>query len=61
MGKTRGSTSNRPHIEESYQEEEENLMKTYKAKFPILTHEEGAKLTTISIDTQFRDNLMPVR
>lgn len=47
MGKTRGSSSKRPHIEESHQEEEENLSKTYKAKFLILSHAEGARLTTI--------------
>ena len=47
MVKTRGSFSKRPHIEESHQEEEEDLSKTYKAKFRILTHEEGAKFTTI--------------
>ena len=47
MGKTRASSSKRPHIEESPQEEEENLSKHYKAKFLILSHEEGAKLTTI--------------
>ena len=46
MGRTKGSTSKRPHIEEQPQEEE-NLTKTYKAKFPILTHEEGAKFTLI--------------
>ena len=48
MGKTRASSSKRPIIEdEPHQEEEENLSKTYKAKFPILSHEEGARLTTI--------------
>ena len=47
MGKTRGSSSKRPHIEESHQEDEEDLSQTYKAKFPILIHEEGAKFTTI--------------
>ena len=47
MGKTRASSSKRPHIEESHQEEEEELSQTYKAKFPILTHEEGTKFTTI--------------
>ena len=47
MPKTRASTSKRPHIEESPQEEEENLSKTYKAKFLILSHAEGTKLTTI--------------
>ena len=47
MRKTRASSSKRPHIEESPQEEEENLRKTYKAKFLILSHAEGAKLTTI--------------
>ena len=49
MGKKRASSSKRPHIEESYQEEEEDLSQTYKAKFPILTHEEGAKFTIIKI------------
>ena len=47
MRKTRGSSSNRPHIEESPQEEEKNLSKTYKAKFLILSHAEGAKLIII--------------
>ena len=47
MGKTKGSSSKRPHIEETTEEEEENLSKTYKAKFLILSHEEGARLTTI--------------
>ena len=47
MGKTRVSSSKRPHVEEAYQEEEEDLSKNYKAKFSILTHEEGAKFTTI--------------
>ena len=47
MSKTRGSSSKRPHIEESHQEEEEDLSKTYKAKFSILIHEEGAKFITI--------------
>ena len=47
MGKTRGSSFKRPYIKESHQEEEEDLSKTYKAKFSILTHEEGAKFTTI--------------
>ena len=47
MRKTRASSSKRPHIEESPQEEEKNLSKHYKAKFLILSHEEGAKLTTI--------------
>ena len=46
MGRTKGSISKRPHVEEQPQEEE-NLTKTYKAKFPILTHEEGAKFTLI--------------
>ena len=47
MRKTSASSSKRPHIEESPQEEEENLSKTYKAKFVILSNAEGAKLTTI--------------
>ena len=47
MGKTRASSSKRPHIDVSPQEEEENLSKLYKAKFLISSHEEGAKLTTI--------------
>ena len=46
MGKTRGSSSKRPHVEEEHQEEED-LSQTYKAKFPILTHEEGNKFTAI--------------
>ena len=45
--KTRASSSKRPHIEESPQEEEENLSKTYKSKFLILSHTKGTKLTTI--------------
>ena len=53
MPKTRASSSKRPHIEESPQEEEENLSKTYKAKFLILSHAEGTRLTTI----QFREIL----
>ena len=48
MGKTRASSSKRPHVEEEqHQGEEENLSKTYKAKFLILTHEEGERLTTL--------------
>ena len=47
MRKTKASSSKRPHIEEFPQEEEENLSKTYKAKFLILSHAEGAKLTNI--------------
>ena len=47
MGKTRGSSSKRPHIEEEHQEEEEDLPQTQKAKFPILSYEEGTKFTTI--------------
>ena len=47
MGKIKGSSFKRPHIEETPQEEEENLSKTYKAKFLILSHEEGARLTII--------------
>ena len=46
MGKTRGSSSKRPYVEEEHQEEED-LSQTYKAKFPILTHEEGNKFTSI--------------
>ena len=47
MRKTRASSSKRPHIEKSPQEEEENLSKNYKAKFLIISHAEGTKLTTI--------------
>ena len=48
MGKTRASSSKRPYVEdEQHQVEEENLSKTYKAKFLILTHEEGERLTTL--------------
>ena len=48
MGKTRASSSKRPQVEEEqHQVEEENLSKTYKAKFLILTHEEGERLTTL--------------
>ena len=46
MGRTKGSTSKRPHVEEQAQEKED-LSYTYKAKFPILTHEEGAKFSII--------------
>ena len=46
MGKRRSLSSKRPHVEEEHQEEED-LSQTYKAKFPILSYEEGAKLTTI--------------
>ena len=38
MPKTRATSSKRPHIEETPQEEEKNLSKTYKAKFLILSH-----------------------
>ena len=47
MRKTITSSSKRPHIKESPQEKEENLSKTYKAKFLILSYAEGAKLITI--------------
>ena len=47
MRKARASSSKRPLIEESPQEEEKNLSKTYKAKFLILSHAEGTKLITI--------------
>ena len=47
MRKSRASSSKRPLVEESPQEEEDNLSKHYKAKFLILSHAEGAKLTTI--------------
>ena len=46
MGKTKGSSSNRLHVEEQPQKEED-LLNIYKAKFPILTHEEGAKFSLI--------------
>ena len=46
MGKTRWSSSKRPHVEEEHQEVED-LSQTYKAKFPILTHEEGNKFASI--------------
>ena len=46
MGKTRGLSSKRPHVEEEHQEKEE-LSQTYKAKFSILNHEEGNKFTSI--------------
>ena len=45
--KTRASSSKRPLVEEIFQEEEDNLSKHYKAKFLILSHAKGAKLTTI--------------
>ena len=59
MSKTRGSSSKRPHIEESPQEEEKNLSKTYKAKFLILSHVEGAKLTTIRFREILGCNYIP--
>ena len=46
MGKTRGSSSKSSHVEEKHQKEED-LSQTYKAKFPILTHEEGDKFIAI--------------
>ena len=46
MGKIRGSSSKRPHIKDEHQEVED-FSQTYKAKFPILTHEEGNKFTSI--------------
>ena len=46
MGMTKGSSSKRPHVKEEHQEKED-LSETYKAKFPILTHEEGNKFTSI--------------
>ena len=46
MGKIRSSSSKRLHVEEEYQEVED-LSQTHKPKFPILSHEEGVKLTTI--------------
>ena len=46
MGKTRSSSSKRPYVEEEHQEEED-LSQTYKVKFPLLSHAEGAKFTTI--------------
>ena len=47
MGRTKGSSSKRPHVDEEAmpEPEEENLTKTYEANFPILSHEEGAILT----------------
>ena len=48
MGRTKGSSSKRPHVEEEHQEVKD-LSQTYKAKFPILTHEEGNKFTSIKI------------
>ena len=55
MGRTKGSSSKRPHVEEEAipENEEEDLTKTYEANFPILSHEEGARLTTI----QFKEIL----
>ena len=48
MGRTKGSSSRNPQVEkESQPIEEENLSKTYKAKFTILTHEEGDRFTKI--------------
>ena len=46
MGKIRSLSSKRLHVEEKHQEEED-FSQTHMAKFPILSHEEGAKLTTI--------------
>ena len=55
MGRTKGSSSKRPHVEQEAipENEEEDLTKTYEANFPILSHEEGAILTKI----QFREIL----
>ena len=47
MRKTRAFSSKRPFVEEPPQEEEDNLSKHYKAKFLILSHAKGTKLTTI--------------
>ena len=48
MGRTKGSSSRNPQVqEESQQIEEENLCKTYKSKFLILNHEEGDRFTKI--------------
>ena len=48
MGRTKGSSSKNPQVEEELQQiEEENLSKTYKSKFLILTHEEGDRFTKI--------------
>ena len=48
MGRTKGSSSKNPQVEEESQQiEEENLSKTYKSKFLILTHEEGDRFTKI--------------
>ena len=46
MGKTRSSSSKRPHVEEEHQEEKD-LFQTYKAKFSLLSHVEGANFTII--------------
>ena len=46
MGKIRGSSSKRPHVEEQHQEEEDHSI-TYKAKLPILSHEKGARFSII--------------
>ena len=48
MGKIKGSSSKRPYVEEEHQEVED-LSQTYKAKFSILTHEEGNKFTSIKV------------
>ena len=44
MGKTRGSTSKRSQVQE-----EEDLTPTYKERFLIFSHEEGAKFTIIKV------------
>ena len=49
MGKTKGSSSSRPRRDDQDEEvpQEENLQLTYQAKFPILSHLEGARFTTL--------------
>ena len=59
MRKTRASSSKRPLIEESSQEEEDHLSKHYKAKFLILSHAEGAKLTIIRFREILASKYMP--
>ena len=45
MGKTIGSTSKRLQVQEEIQEED--LAPTYKARFLIFSHEQGARFTTL--------------
>ena len=47
MGKTKGSSSSKPRRDDHDEEKPqvEDVQQTYKAKFPILSHDEGARFT----------------